>query len=202
MAEIRIRDNRHAFLYLAVRNTVWGILHFLYRPQISGQENIPETGPVVIGSNHVHNFDPFLIGVHCPRYIHFMAKEELFKGKLLTKLLKHVGAFPVRRGYGDKGAMRHALAVPAANQCLVVFPEGHRSRDGNIGEGMPGIALIARKSNCPVIPTVIVGPYAFRKKLWVRFGKPFYPKPDDTNETFMETLMEHIRDLQAEVRNA
>lgn len=200
MTDILIRDRRHSPVYEVSRGLSWLALHILYRPHVVGQEHIPLSGPVILGSNHIHNFDPLLIGAHCPRYIHFMSKEEMFKGPLLSWFLGMVGAFPIRRGRGDKKAIRHALAVPAANQCLLVFPEGHRSKDGKIGSGMPGIALIARKSSCPVIPTVVVGTYGFRKKLTVCFGEPILPKPDDTNETFMETLMERIRALQRQVQ--
>lgn len=198
MSNFPVRDRRMSPGYEICRAIVWAGVRFLYKVRITGKENVPLNGPVVIGSNHIHNFDPLVIGAHCPRYIHFMAKEELFKGSLLTRFLRYIGAFPIRRGQGDKGAMRHAIAVPANGQCLLVFPEGHRSKDGTVGTGMPGIALIARKSKCPVVPVAVIGSYKFRRNLSVRYGEPFLPKENDTNEAFMETLMERIRELHAQ----
>lgn len=182
-------------IYRFCRETVRVILHALFRIRVVGNENIPLTGPLIIGSNHIHNFDPPLIGVLIPRYIHYMAKAELFRYTIFSKLLEIIGAFPVHRGGQDKTAIRQAISIPKNGQCLVIFPEGHRSRSGELGKPMPGLAFIAKKANCPIIPTAIIGPYRLFAPLTIRFGQPIHFKETDSNEAIMEILMSSIQEL-------
>ncbi|MBX5437535.1 MAG: 1-acyl-sn-glycerol-3-phosphate acyltransferase [Alicyclobacillaceae bacterium] len=170
----------------------------LYRWKVVGDEHIPPEGPVIIASNHIHFLDPPLIGASTKRFVYFMAKVELFRWRPIALLLSRFGAFPVRRGGNDKTAVRLALSVPAHGGCLIIFPEGHRSRTGQLLPGMPGVAFIARKAQCPVVPAAVIGPYRIGRPLTVRFGPPLYPDPGDTNETLLEKLMERIQSLVAE----
>ncbi|MCL6547602.1 MAG: 1-acyl-sn-glycerol-3-phosphate acyltransferase [Alicyclobacillus sp.] len=170
----------------------------LFRWRVVGAEHIPPEGPCIIASNHIHLYDPPLIGASTDRFVYFMAKAELFRWRPFGRLLSRFGAFPVRRGGNDKTAVRLALSVPAQGGCLIIFPEGHRSRTGELLPGMPGVAFIARRAGCPVIPAAVIGPYRFRGPLTVRFGRPLFPEPGDTNETLLEKLMEQIRLLVSE----
>lgn len=190
-----IRDRYHSPIYRSIRGIVSFFLRCRYRVRVIGKENIPRSGPVVVGSNHIHNLDPLLVGVETPRYVYFMAKQELFKNKLFGALLRYLGAFPIRRGEGDKQALRNALKVSEHNGCIVVFPEGHRSKDGSLQKGLPGIAFIARKSNCPVVPAAVIGPYKPFARLTLRFGTPFIPGKDATNESVLDELMNRIQSL-------
>lgn len=193
MAEIR--NPYHQLFYRGLRVAAISLLHGVYRWRVIGRSHVPLAGPLVLASNHIHNFDPILIGASTRRFVHFMAKEELFRGKLVERFLRYVGGFPIRRGVGDRGAIKHALAVIEHEQCLTVFPEGHRSRNGALGRGLPGVAMIARRANCPVVPVVVIGPYRFRGKLTVRFGQPIPPNPDITNEALLEKLMTELQSL-------
>lgn len=176
--------------------SIW--LGITFRWKIIGAEEVPQTGPVVFGSNHISNVDPILIGASTFRPVRFMAKEELFKNRIVGAFLRYLGAFQVKRGLKDTAAIRFAIDIPNSGQCLVVFPEGHRSRTGQLGEGMAGIALIARKANAPIVPVAIIGPYKFRGRLTIRFGQTLYPTIDDTNETLLQRIMSAIHDLVKE----
>lgn len=171
-------------------------LKLVTRWKVVGKENVPKSGPLVFGSNHISNFDPIVIGASTNRQVRFMAKHELFKSPLIGRFLRYYGAFSVKRGMQDTTAMRQAIAIPHHGGCVVVFPEGSRSRTGEVGKGMPGVALIARKANAPIIPVAIVGPYRWFGPLTVRFGQPLIPSPDDTNESLLEKLMTSIRELK------
>ncbi|MCL6515585.1 lysophospholipid acyltransferase family protein [Alicyclobacillus sp.] len=195
MSEFVVRDPFHEPLYRVMRTFVHIAFRVMFRIRIRGVHHIPRTGPVVIGCNHLHVFDVLLLGMAVPRFVHFMAKEELFRNRFLAALIRYLGAFPVRRGLQDKAAIRNALAVPAHGGCLIVFPEGHRSRDGKLQRGLPGIAFIARKSACPLVPAAIVGPYRLWHRVTIRFGEPIEPNPEDTNESVLETLMTRIQQL-------
>lgn len=189
------RNRYRSPLYKAIRFIAVSLIRVCLRLRVEGLENVPEKDGCIVASNHIHNFDPFLVGSALPRFVEFMAKEELFRVSVVAGVIRFLGAFPVRRGGNDKAAMKRALEVPKRDGCLVIFPEGHRSKDGRIGKGMPGVALIARRSACPVVPCAIVGTYGFGRKIIVRFGSPISPSEDDTNESLLDKLMTQIRML-------
>ncbi|MGI6449311.1 MAG: lysophospholipid acyltransferase family protein [Desulfitobacteriia bacterium] len=125
--------------------------------KVQGLENIPAEGPLIVASNHVSMWDPVIVGCALPRQVFFIAKEELFDKPFLGKILAGLGAFPVKRGQGDIGAIKKSLAVLKAGNILGIFPEGTRSQSGAIQEAMSGIVLIAEKSKAPIIPVKIYG---------------------------------------------
>ncbi|QSO53432.1 1-acyl-sn-glycerol-3-phosphate acyltransferase [Alicyclobacillus curvatus] len=184
-------------VYKVIRGVAVSLVHLLFRVRVSGREYLPKDGGFLIASNHINVLDPFVIGAVVPRFVEFMAKDELFHVPVASGLIRYLGAFPVRRGANDKAALKRALEVPKRGGCLVIFPEGHRSRDGRIGKGLPGIALVARRSMCPVVPCAIVGTYGFRRTVMIRFGEPIVPSEDDTNETLLDKLMTQIRYLHS-----
>ena len=108
-----------------------------------------------------------------------MGKRELFETPIVGFLLRAIGAFPVRRGEADRGALQMALAVVAAGQPLGFFPEGHRSESGQLIRGRPGVAYVALHSNVPIIPLAVSGTRGarlgafWRRDILLRAGKPF-----------------------------
>ncbi|GGJ10274.1 1-acyl-sn-glycerol-3-phosphate acyltransferase [Alicyclobacillus cellulosilyticus] len=193
MAELH--DPRRDGFYRFCRVVVVSYFRLAYRWRVVGAENIPEEGPVILASNHIHNLDPPLIGCCTTRFVHFLAKVELFRWRPLVRLLTYLGGIPVRRGGNDKQAIRRCIEVTAAGGCLCIFPEGHRSRTGRLLPAMPGVVHIARRANCPIVPIAIIGPYRFRGPLTVRIGEPITARPDDTNEALLERLMQRIQAL-------
>jgi len=192
---INIREHERTFLFRLAKRLVQIVLKTLYRWRIEGEHHIPTTGPLIISSNHIHFLDPPLVGASMARATYFMAKEELFRAAPAKWLLTRVGAFPVRRGIGDKGAIKYALGVTKTGHCLTIFPEGHRSKDGTLGKGLTGVAFIARKAGCPIVPVAVIGPYRFRRPLTVRFGAPIHVEDDETNESLLEKIMSRIQQL-------
>lgn len=163
--------------------------HFLFRTyfslyhrwKVEGQEKVPLKGPVILASNHTSFLDPPLIGAAVNRPVWFIAKAELFHPAPLGWLLRKLGAYPVRRGEGDRALLRWALETLDAGEALVIFPEGTRSPDGRLQAPQPGIGLITLKSKAPVVPVGIIGAYEAMpakayfpkpKPLWVRIGFP------------------------------
>ena len=144
----------------------------LYRIRAEGQEHIPRSGGVILCGNHINAQDPIIIGLACPRPVCFMAKEELFRSQLLGFIIRGLGAFPVKRGSADRAALKHALSLLEAGCCFGIFPEGTRSRTGELQKPEPGTAYIALKSGVPVIPVGISGSYRLFSPIRVRFGPP------------------------------
>lgn len=144
-----------------------------YRWEVEGKEHIPDQGPVVVCPNHIHNLDPPLVGAAMDRKVYFMAKEELFRIPILAPLIRHLGAFPVRRGASDRIAFKRAMEILREGKVLAIFPEGTRSRSGRLGKAHPGAALIAIKGKADVVPAAIIGPYRLFRKVRIVFGPPF-----------------------------
>ena len=104
----------------------------------------------------------------------YMAKEELFKNKLFGWFIRKLGAFPVKRGAGDMSVIEDSANILRSGKNLVIFPEGTRSRDGKVGKGKTGVALIAAMSGADVVPCGICfegEKLHFRSKLTLKFGK-------------------------------
>ena len=157
-----------------VRYTVWGIYKLFYNFHIEGIENIPQDRPLVMASNHRSYADPVILTMPMKRPVTYMAKEELFKNKLFGWFITKLGAFPVKRGAGDMQVIDDSIAILNSGRNLVIFPEGTRSKDGKVGKGKTGVALIAAKSGADVIPCGIIfegEKLKFRSKLTLRFGK-------------------------------
>lgn len=157
-----------------VRYVVWGVYKVVYNFKIEGIENIPQDRPLVMASNHRSYADPVILTIPMKRPVTYMAKEELFKNKLFGWFITKLGAFPVKRGAGDMQVIDDSIAILNSGRNLVIFPEGTRSKDGKVGKGKTGVALIAAKSGADVIPCGIVfegEKLKFRSKLTLRFGK-------------------------------
>jgi 1-acyl-sn-glycerol-3-phosphate acyltransferase len=140
--------------------------------EVKGEENIPSTGPVIVCANHISNLDPPLVGGSIKREMFFIAKEELFEKKWLGKLLSSLNVFPIKRGMSDRSAIRKALGLLKKGQGLVIFPEGTRSKTGQLGKGMSGVGFFALRSQATVVPCAIIGPYKVGKKVKIVYGKP------------------------------
>src|SRR5674476_893277 len=112
--------------YHVVAAILSGLSRILFRPTVSGLENIPLKGPVLVAPIHRSNLDFAFTLFISPRKVFFMAKDSLFKVPVLGSALIQLGAFPVKRGTADREAMRSAEEVLNAGHALILFPEGTR----------------------------------------------------------------------------
>lgn len=146
--------------------------------RVQGLDNVPSEGPFIVACNHISFWDPLIVACALPRPVTFMAKEELFKFFILRKIVIWLGAFPVKRGQGDIGAIRKSLAVLRDGKILGIFPEGTRSKTGEIQEAMTGIALIMEKSKAPILPVKVYNSKRLlrqkRGTIGIIIGKPIY----------------------------
>ncbi|UYZ24439.1 lysophospholipid acyltransferase family protein [Mesobacillus jeotgali] len=159
-------------VYSFARSLVNSILSPIYRIEVIGKENIPADGGVLLCANHIDNLDPPVVGITAPRPVHFMAKEELFSVPVLGKIVPRLNAFPVKRGMSDREALRKGLGILKDGKVLGLFPEGTRSKTGEMGKGLAGAGFFALRSDAHVVPCAIIGPYKAFKKLKVVYGKP------------------------------
>ncbi|MBE7019415.1 MAG: 1-acyl-sn-glycerol-3-phosphate acyltransferase [Ruminococcaceae bacterium] len=171
-------------LYQLGRALVRFAYFFIFRVKVTGRENIPAQGGIIFCSNHRSNHDAPLVYIAQKRKLTFMAKDSLFAIKPFGWLLKKLGAFPIKRGAGDIGAVKKAIEIVQAKNALVMFPEGTRNRTQEpVLEFKNGAALIAKKGNALMVPVAITGSYRWFAKKTVSFGTPldlkdYGEKPD------------------------
>ena len=164
--------------YTMLRYIVMGLYHIYYDIHFEGVENVPKDGGNVFASNHRSYQDPVFIAIHTRTPLSYMAKEELFKQNVFfTALIRFFGAFPVTRGKGDTAVIDTSIEKLEKGRNLVIFPEGTRSKDGKVGAGKTGVALIAAVAQTKIVPVGIVfeGSLKFRRKVVVRYGEPIMP---------------------------
>ena len=116
-------------------------------------------GGVVIASNHQSYLDPVLLGAGTSRHLSFMARDTLFTNPLFGPLIRAVHAFPVRRDGVGKEGLKEAVRRLKAGEAVVIFPEGTRSLDGEVGEIREGAGLLARLASVPVVPAAVEGTF-------------------------------------------
>ena len=182
--------------YSFVQSFFYVIFKILFRFEVIGLENIPKTGALVIASNHASLLDPPLVGTASSRKVYFMAKSELFI-PVMGSIYKSLGAFHVKRGGSDRTAIKYALNLLKTNEVLGIFPEGTRSKNGQLGHAGSGTLGIAGKMKAPVIPTAIIGSNlklqkSFWPKIKVVFGKPIYFPQDKIVD---KQLLQEMTDL-------
>jgi len=177
--------------------------------KISGKENIPLDGPVMIVSNHISNIDPAIVAASITRRPNFLAKKELFNNLFLNNFLRSYGAYPVDRGKGDIGALRWGEKQLKKGNALILFPEGTRSKTGKLMKGKSGVARLATLTETPIVPIGISGSENLQNllkvlapisKLRINIGKAFTLKKENfskkkdydeaTNEIMIKIAMQ------------
>lgn len=169
-------------LYRFFRVIVRAILPLIARTTVTGLENVPHTGPVLLAPNHLSWFDIPSVAAPIPRQVYMMGKDTNFQIPILGKILRVFGSWPVRRHEIDRQALKNCQACLRAGNPLFIFPEGTRSRTGGLQKGWPGVALIALQNpGVPIIPVAIWGSQRVLKKPFIPFFGPrvyiHYGKP-------------------------
>lgn len=159
-------------LYQIGKALSWLFLTLFFRVKVIGKHHLPKSGPTIVCSNHTSNFDPPVVGVTNPRPVSFLAKEELFSRPILKWLMTHLRAIPVRRGMSDRGALKKGLEVLKEGHVMGLFPEGSRSKTGELKKGLAGAGFFALRSKAYVVPCAIKGPYKLFGKVTVIYGEP------------------------------
>jgi 1-acyl-sn-glycerol-3-phosphate acyltransferase len=169
--------------------------------RVEGMENLPLAGPLVLVANHVHVLDPLLLCCSLPRWITFVAKEELFDSRFLGFWLRWAGTLSVQRNgkFGEKRrTLEGARKALGEGMILGMFPEGARSHDGELRKGKYGPAVIASKTDTRVLPVGIAGTDKIHGASWlwkrppivVTIGKPFKLPP--TNSKISKSQMQSL----------
>ena len=179
-------------IYELVSNLfVLPIYKFLFKGHLIGSENIPQKDSFIMVSNHGSLLDPPLLGHALGRNISFMAKAELFKIPLLGFVIKACGAYPVKRGIADKNTIKTACEKLSNNNCIGIFIDGTRQKDGRVNKPKQGAALLAFKNQKLLLPVAIVNSHRLIRlkffipifsKIVIKVGKPVLPPRSASRE--------------------
>ncbi|MET0837757.1 MAG: lysophospholipid acyltransferase family protein [Marmoricola sp.] len=164
------------------------LLRVVFRPRVSGAENIPEEGAAILASNHLSYADWLFMPLTLTRRVTFVAKAEYFnspgiKGWFQKRFFSGAGQVPIDRSGASaaEGAMTAAKRVLDEGELFGIYPEGTRSHDGRLYRGKTGVARLALETGVPVIPVAVVGTdvvappgkrFGSFTRPMVRFGKP------------------------------
>ena len=184
---------------------LWG------RWQVTGRENVPRKGGLIVVANHMSSTDIPLLGINLGRKAAFVAKEELFRSRISRWLMRGLGSFPVRRGQVNMEAIRTAQSMLADGKAIVMFPEGARYAKTRLEAAFTGPVLIAIRSGAPVLPVGISGTEQLRAgiasalhrpRVTINIGRPFRLTSDDGTKLTKEKraeladiMVRHIAEL-------
>jgi glycerol-3-phosphate dehydrogenase (NAD(P)+) len=187
-------------VYWLTRAVFQPFAHLYWRLSRLGREHIPTSGPVIFASNHRSFLDPFVIGTIARRPLYYVAKEELFRHRLIAWYLNSLGAFPVRRGAGDADMLETARAILNRGDCVLMFPEGTRIRPGALGRPKRGLGRLALETGAPIVPLAVFGTEAVRKgwrirphKVRIRIGRPLtFPKVENPSPQLAAAVTDRV----------
>jgi 1-acyl-sn-glycerol-3-phosphate acyltransferase len=196
-------------LYWFCHDLISMYMFSLGRLKITGMENIPPENGLILASNHVAGADPFLLGSAAPREMWFMAKKELFEVPVQGWFISHVNAFPVDRFGFDLEVIKKSITLLQEGKALIMFPEGTRSKTGEVREGKIGVGMLARKAGAPIVPVYMENTrkawfnFLKGKRMYIRFGPVVdsewiksLPNGKDGYRQITELVMQRINDLK------
>lgn len=211
-AELPGSDRFARFYHMATRP----LLSRLYDVEIEGRENVPLHGPALISPNHLSFSDSVFVPYAMPRRVWAIGKAEYMDSWKTKYLFPAIGMIPVDRSGGTAAAsaLDTAASVLDRGHLFMIYPEGTRSRDGNLHKGRTGAARLADRCNAPIIPVGVQGtldvqpPDQFTmniyKKVTVKIGKPLwisdFGEPDDPRRfrNMIDAVMYEISQLSGQ----
>jgi 1-acyl-sn-glycerol-3-phosphate acyltransferase len=154
-------DPDHASLVPEVQERVANALRPVLRRwlelRVEGREHVPTGGGVLLAGTHQSHADSLAIGTAVPRPTHFLGDRRLMGWPVVGRWLPRMGMVPLNRGEGDESAMGVLAALLADAACIVIYPEGSRSRDGRVHRLRSGLSRLAAATQVPVVPVAVAG---------------------------------------------
>ena len=181
---------------------VFPIYKFVLKGHLIGKDNIPQKDSFIMVSNHGSLLDPPLLGHALGRNISFMAKAELFSIPFLGFIIKACGAYPVKRGIADKNTIKTACKKLLNDNCIGIFIDGTRQKNGQVNKPKQGAALLAFKNQKLLLPVAIVNSHRLIRfkfcipifsKIVIKVGKPVQP-PKSSSRHDLNFVTMHLQD--------
>jgi len=213
MREGRSTESRHwtqRLLYSFLRVVARIVAVGFYRVRVFGRENWPAEGGALVCSNHQGFMDPPLIGLCCDRQLNFLAKKSLFKFPIKSAI-EWLNAIPVNRSGTGLDGLKETLKRLRGGEMVLIFPEGTRSENGDLGQLKPGFVTVARKGRAPIVPVTFDGSFQAWPKwqllpsigvVHVKIGKPITPEEiaQMSDEELLSALQQRMDTMFREVQ--
>jgi 1-acyl-sn-glycerol-3-phosphate acyltransferase len=195
-------------VYQALKSFLIPILTLLFRPKVTGLRNVPQSGPVIIASNHLSFSDSIFMPLVVPRKVTFLAKSEYFTSPGIKGFIKKItfialGQVPVDRSGGrrSEAALLTGLDLLAGGACMGIYPEGTRSPDGKLYKGRTGIARMAIESGAAIVPVAMFNTAEIQptgqvvpkvRRVEMIFGEPLYYTGDTSDLKVLRQITDEI----------
>lgn len=147
------------FTYRVCHSIARLIGRVFYRYEVVYRERCIEAGPALICCNHESFLDPPMVSIAFRKPIHFLARKTLFRNALFGGLIRRLNSIPVDQDRPDFTSLKRIVQLLKQGERVLIFPEGSRTLDGNLGPSEPGVGLLIAKSEAPVLPVRIFGAY-------------------------------------------
>jgi 1-acyl-sn-glycerol-3-phosphate acyltransferase len=182
-----------------------------FRVRFFGRKNVPETGALLLVSNHQSFLDPILCGVGLRRELDYVARDSLFRQRLFGWYIRSLNAFPIQRDQADLQAVKTIIRRLQDGRAIVLFPEATRTADGRIRDIKGGFDLIVRRSGAMVVPVAIDGAFEAWPRhralpgtgnIKVMYGQAFAAEQvrQMGREEFVREINNRLRRMQTELR--
>jgi 1-acyl-sn-glycerol-3-phosphate acyltransferase len=195
-------------VYQALKSFLIPILTLLFRPKVTGLRNVPQSGPVIIASNHLSFSDSIFMPLVVPRKVTFLAKSEYFTSPGIKGFIKKItfialGQVPVDRSGGrrSEAALLTGLDLLAGGAGIGIYPEGTRSPDGKLYKGRTGIARMAIESGAAIVPVAMFNTAEIQptgkvvpkvQRVEMIFGDPLYYTGDTSDLKVLREITDEI----------
>ena len=169
---------------------------FIYiHPKYIGKENIPKEGRIILAGIHTSVLDPFILICSTKRQIHFLAKDELWKGPKKI-FFSHLGLIPVNRRTKDPYSLKKAEDYLKNDKVIGIFPEGTTEKGRGLLQFKIGAVKMAYDTNTKIVPFIIKGSYNPFKKIKIVYGKPIKVSSnlERENNKLRETIKQMIKE--------
>lgn len=164
-------------LYDLAKPPVATLVRMVWRPTISGSQNVPASGAAILASNHLAYSDTVFLPAQLERTVHFLGKSDIFSGgsplnAVFARIMRGLNVMPVDRsgGRASSSAIEAGLEVLGAGRLLGIYPEGTRSPDGRLYRGKTGVARFALAAGAPIIPVAMIGSHEAQR------GRRYLPR--------------------------
>ncbi len=166
----------------------WLLGKTLFRFRVIHRERIIEDRGAILAMNHQSYIDPPLAGIACRKPIYYLARKTLLDWPVLGSIFPKVNVVPVNQDRADMSALKTVIRLVNDGKRTIIFPEGARSWDGELGPAQPGLGLVIARTLAPVVPMRIFGAHkAFPRgakfvrptQVTIVVGEPIFFSKDD-----------------------
>lgn len=204
------RARRKRVHYAISQLVSWFLFTLLFSFRCFGRKKIPRRGGCIIACSHQSFLDPIIIGFSSSRAVNYLARSSLFKNRLFAALIRSYGAMELERDEADVKALKKCVERLRRGEIVLLFPEGTRTRTGEIAPLKPGVFLMSSRAGVPVVPAAVEGSLRSWPRgrllpglapLRIAYGEPMYPGSGGASYREMAAkLRRTMMELQARIR--